>query len=202
MTEGADVEPGAGGDVDHARAAAGVPDWEDPYLDRVADRLFANYDLERDYRARGERFDLYGRMEVHSQRHFLHPSLSFGHHVHYDHVFARHERPTVERLESLAELGHDIADEWIDPSEEHYGTEFSFVLVADTIPEDVRAFVDDFRDRTLLKYGYNGRYEIHLAVVAPAAETLASSRTATIGEAFRFWDAGDGRFSRLLDRLR
>lgn len=191
-----------GGAADDARAAAGVPDWEDPYLDRVADRLFTHYDLERDFGVRGERFDLYGRLEVHNQKQFLHPSLSFGHHVVYDHLFARRERPTVAGLESLVELGHGLAEEWVDPHEEHYGTEFSFVVVADEVPADVASFVDGFRDRTLLRYGYHGHYEIHLAVVAPERERLVSSRAAAVDGAFRFWDEERGRVARFLERLR
>jgi hypothetical protein len=195
---GADVGPPAA-----TRADAGVPDWDDEYLDRVSDRLFTHYDLERDARVRGEPFDMRGTMEIHTQKQLLHPALSFAHHVAYEHLFARRETPDVATLERLVELGHDLADERIDADEEHYGTEFSFVLVAEEIAPAVREFVSGFRDRTMLKYGYNGHYEIHLVVVAPDDENLVASRRADVQNAFRLWqgDEGPGLLGRLVGRF-
>ena len=185
------------------RADAGVPDWDDEYLDRVSDRLFTHYDLEKEHRVRGEPFDLYGAMEIHTKKQFLHPALSFARHVTYEHLFARRETPDVATLERLVDLGHDLADERIEADEEHYGTEFSFVLVADEIPAAVREFVSGFRDRTMLKYGYNGHYEIHLVVVAPEREDLVASREADVQNAFRLWDRAEkrGLLGRVVDRL-
>lgn len=170
-------------------AEADWPEWDDEYLDRVADRLAANYDLERDRRVHGERFSLYGRLEMSAEKHFLHPALRFGYHESTEHLFARRQ-PTVAEsdLTSLTELTDVLADEWVNPDEEHFSTDFTFVCVVDEIPDDVRAFVADFRDRTLIRYGYHGHYETNLVVVAPAAEDLVASREAHVEEAFRLWD--------------
>ena len=168
---------------------ADVPDWDDEYVDRVSDRLLFNYDLEKDYRVRSETFTLYGQLDVHSEKHFLHPSISFGHHDSSEHLFVRRtDGVTVADLERLVELGHELADEWIAANEEHYCTEFTFVVVAPTISEDVRTFVAEFRDRTLLKYGYYGHYEVNLVAVAPEESELVASSEATVEEAFRLWD--------------
>lgn len=169
--------------------APDVPDWDDEYVDRVSDRLMYNYDLEKDYRVRGERFTLYGQLEVHSEKHFFHPVLSFGHHDAREHLFVqRADGATVADLERLVELGHELADEWITANEEHYSTEFTFVVVAPTISESVREFVSEFRDRTMLKYGYFGHYEINLVAVAPEEEDVVASSEATVEEAFRLWE--------------
>ncbi len=166
-----------------------VPDWEDEYLDRVSDRLLYNYDLEKDHRAGGERWDLYGKLRVRSQKQFFHPALSYADHEAEEYLFARREsRPTVAELERLVDLGHDLADERVVPDEEHFGTDFSFVLVADEISDDVRSFVEDFRDRTLLKFGYHGHYEVNLVVVVPEAEDHVASEAADVVEAFTLWD--------------
>lgn len=165
-----------------------VPDWDDRYLDRVADRLMANYDLERDRTVRGERFALYGRMNIHNQKEFFHPALSYGHHDSDEHLFARRgESVRVGNLERLVELGHDLADEWIEADEKHFSTEFTFAIVAPEVPEDVRSFVAGFDDRTLLKYGYYGHYEINLVVVAPDRENLVASSGADVADAFALW---------------
>lgn len=168
-----------------------VPEWDDEYLDRVSDRLMFNYDLEKDYRAADEPFDLYGEMEMHHEKHFFHPALAFGHHDNYEYVFARRDRRLdVAAFERLAELGHQLADEWIDADEEHYSTDFVFALVADGdgIPEAVREHVAGFKDRTMLNHGYYGHYEIHLLAVDPAREEIVSSRGAHVEEAFRLWE--------------
>jgi PAS domain S-box-containing protein len=78
--------------------------------------------------------------------------------------------------------------EWIDADEEHYATEFTFVVVAESIPADVASFVEQFRERTLIKRGFHGHYELHLLVVAPDEEELVASREADIEEAFRLWE--------------
>ncbi|MFB6152058.1 MAG: hypothetical protein ABEJ40_09665 [Haloarculaceae archaeon] len=180
-----------------------VPDWDDEYLDRVSDRLMFNYDLEKEYDAGGETFPLYGRMQMHHQKHFLHPVLSFAHHDSYDHVFARRvDGVTVADLESLVGLGHHLADEWIDADEEHYATEFTFAVVTDAIPDDVRSFVADFRDRTMLKKGYYGHYEVHLLVVAPERESLVASERTDLDEAFRLWTPIEEEEVTWLDLLR
>ena len=166
-----------------------VPDWDDEYLDRVSDRLMFHYDLENGYRVRGERFDLYGELRVENRKQLFHPTLNYANHEAYEHLFARRlDRVTVEDLERLVEFGHDLADEWIVADEEHFETEFTFVLVASELSEPVRQFVEGFRDRTLLKFGFYGRYEVNLAVVAPGAERLAASRNAEVATAFRLWD--------------
>lgn len=168
---------------------ADVPDWEDEYVDRVSDRLLHNFDLEKDYAVHGRSFTLYGRMVMESQKHFFHPSLNYANHSAIEHIFVRREPSVTERdLERLVELGHELADDWIEADEEHYSTEFTFAVVASSIPRAVRTFVADFRDRTLLKYGFFGHYEVNLLVVAPDDEELVASENAAVGQAFRTWE--------------
>jgi hypothetical protein len=169
--------------------APDIPDWDDEYVDRVSDRLMYNFDLAKDYRVRGEEFTLYGQLQVHSEKHFFHPSLSFGHHDTREHLFVRRtDGATVGDAERLVDLGHELADEWITANEEHYSTEFTFVLLVPYISDSLREFVAGFRDRTLLKYGYYGHYEINLVAVAPQEEDIVTSSEATVEEAFRLWE--------------
>jgi len=167
-----------------------VPDWDDEYLDRVSDRLMYNYDLEKDRRVGGERWDLYGRCAFSARssssiRRFPTPITRPSR----EYLFVRHEsRPTVAELERLVDLGHELADERVVADEEHFGTDFTFVLVADELSDDVREFVAGFRDRTLLKFGYHGHYEINLLVVVPEVEAHVASEAADIVEAFTLWD--------------
>lgn len=187
-----------------------VPDWEDEYLDRVSDRLLFNYDLERGRTVEGERFDLFGEMRIESEKHFFHPALNYANHESHEFLFARRvAHTTVAELERLVELAHELADgdDWFVADEEHYGTDFTFVVVADEIADDVRSFVADFSDRNLIKFGYYGHYEVNLAVVAPDEEDSVASDGADVAQAFTLWDdvtAPDRRgvVARLLDRLR
>jgi len=184
MTEADDAEPA---DLP-AEIRENVPTWDDEYFDRVSDRLMYSYDLERDHAVRGERFDLYGELRVRNQKQFFHPALSYADHETREHVFARRaDRPTVADLEALVALGHDLADDWITADEEHYETKFTFVVVADDLPDEVASFVEGFRDRTLLKYGYYGHYEVNLAVVAPDDEAAVASEQADVVGAFALW---------------
>jgi len=198
-------------DPTEAAEAAGIdrdeiPVWDDEYLDRVSDRLMFNYDLSKDETVRGERFPLFAEMRMESQKHFFHPSLEYANHQHREFVFARRlDRPTVAELERLVELGHDLADDeaWVKPDEEHFGTDFTFVLVAEELPPDVAEFVASFKDRTLLKFGYYGHYEIGLAVVAPGRKEIVKSESAASAEAFALWrDVPPADEGTILDRLR
>lgn len=190
-----DHEYETGPPTDEAR-----PEWDDPYLDRVADSLQFNYDLARDERVDGHRFPLYGRLEMDSHKQFLHPAISFGHQYSYEHLYVdRRARPTVADLDSLVEVGHDLADD-IDHDEEHFATEFTFVVLAEDLPDDVATHVAGHDDRTMLKYGYHGHYEVNLAVAVPDDERVVDSGTA-IADAFRLWDTDDGP-SGVLGRLR
>jgi hypothetical protein len=165
-----------------------VPTWDDEYLDRVSDRLLHNYDLERDYPVRGETFSMYGELRMVARKRFIHPALNYADHQRREHVFVRrNDAPSVRDLESLAEFGNDLAEEWVTPDEEHSGTTFTFVVVAESISDDVRSFVDGFRDRTLLKYGYHGHYEVTLIVVAPSNDEIVASTAADLGDAFALW---------------
>ncbi|MFD1633217.1 hypothetical protein ACOZ4L_08485 [Haloplanus ruber] len=180
-----------------------VPDWpDDPYLDRVSDRLMHSYDLDKDAHVAGERWDLYGELRVVNQKQFVHPALSYADHESEEYLFARRVgRPTVADLERLVDLGHDVADERVTGHEEHYRTDVTFVLVADEIPDDVREFVVGFRDRTLLKFGYYGHYEVNLIVVAPARRTAAASEVADAVQAFALWEDLADPDPGLLDRI-
>ncbi|WP_235019688.1 hypothetical protein [Natrialba sp. INN-245] len=188
------------------RAAEGVPDWEDEYVDRVADRLFVNYDLEKERVVETERFDLYGELRIESSKHFLHPSVTYANHEAYEHLFVtRESRVSEDRLESLVDLGHDLADEWIEANEDHFSTTFTFVVVAPEIPDEVETFVEEFSERTLLKFGYNGEYKIRLVVTAPEHEVFVSSPGAEIEPAFVHWETPEetagGPLRRLAGRL-
>ncbi|MCD2202534.1 hypothetical protein [Halobacterium sp. KA-6] len=202
MTEADNPEPA---DLP-AEIRENVPTWDDEYFDRVSDRLMYSYDLERDYAVRGERFDLYGELRVLNQKQFFHPALSYADHETEEHVFARRTGwPTVADLEALVEFGHDLADDWVDADEEHYETKFTFVLVADELPDDVASFVEGFRDRNLLKYGYYGHYEVNLAVVAPDDEAAVASEKVDVVDAFALWGdverESEGFFSRFAKRF-
>jgi hypothetical protein len=177
------------------------PEWDDEYVDRVADSLQYNYDLARDERAGGRRFALYGRLEMDSHKQFLHPAISFGHQYSYEHLYVdRRARPTVEGIETLVDLGHDLAD-GLDADEEHFATEYTFALVADALPDDAASFVAGHSDRTMLNYGYNGHYEVNLVVAVPEERRVVDSDVA-IADAFRLWDADDANASGVLGRLR
>ncbi|WP_418281535.1 hypothetical protein [Halorubrum sp. DTA98] len=166
-----------------------VPDYDDEYLDRVSDRLMYSYDLDRDVVVDGERFELYAEMRMRSQKQFLHPALSYADHDMMEYLFARRvSSPTVGELERLVEFAHGVADERVDGSEQHFGTDVTVVLVADRISDDVVDFVDGFRDRTLLKFGYYGHYEVNLVVVAPEEERIVASEAADVAGAFRLWE--------------
>ncbi len=182
--------------------SAAVPDWDDEYIDRVSDRLFVNYDLEKGYSVRSKTFTLYGRLLIETQKQFLHRSINYANHSAEEHLFVRRaDSVRVSDLESLADFGHELADEWIDPDEEHFGTTFTFVVVGPEISDEVDEFVTDFSDRTLLKYGLHGQYEINLAVVAPEHETLVASKNADVGKAFALWQPLVPEKSGLLGRF-
>ncbi len=171
-----------------AEITEAVPKWKDEYLDRVSDRLMYNYDLQKDYQLRGERWALYGQMRVRNQKQFFHPALNYADHEAEEHLFARRQsRPTVADLDRLVALGHDLADERIDADEQHYGTDITFVLVVDEILPAVREYVDGFRDRTLLKFGYYGHYDVNLVAVNPENEDCVASEAADVAAAFRLW---------------
>ena len=192
------VEADADGDVPDD-----VPHWDDEYVDRVSDRLMFNYDLERDYRVDAESFDLYGRLEIHTQKKFFHPAITYGHHASYEHLFLRRaDDVRVPALERLVGLAADLADRWIVADEEHYATEFTFAVVVPEIPDDVREFVAGFSDRNMLKYGYNGYYETHLAVVAPEREDVVTSQRADVADALTVWRPIDADVPGPLERLK
>ncbi|EMA35402.1 hypothetical protein C446_12434 [Halobiforma nitratireducens JCM 10879] len=179
-----------------------VPDWDDEYLDRVAGRLVHTYDLEKDVLAGRNRFDLYGELRVESSKHMFHPSVQYANHHMREYLYAdRRSSVSVADLEELVALGHDLADERVDPNDEHRATEFTFVLVVPDIPQEVRSFVAEFRDRTLIRFGFHGHYEIHCCVVAPERETIVASDRTEIDAAFALWEdlesGGDGLLARV-----
>ena len=183
-----------------------VPEWDDEYISTVARRLLYNYDLERAYRAAGRQWLLYGKFRVQTQKQFFHPALSYADHETEEHLLVRRvDRPTVTELQTLVDDGHDLADMWIEPNEEHYGTDITFVLVADTIPDAVTDYVSGFRDRTLLKFGYYGHYEVNLVVIDPEGETCVASKMADVAAAFRLWEdvaeSDPGLLSRVAKRF-
>lgn len=186
-----------------------VPNWDDEYLDRVSDRLMFNFDLEKDERVHGHTFELYGELRIESQKEFFHPLLNYANHEQREHLLVnRADSVSVADLERLVDLGHELADDWIEANEEHFGTQFTFVVVVPEIPAEVQSFVSEFKDRTLLKYGYYGDYEVALAVVSPDREEAVGSKSADVTPAFRTWDdvpereAPKGVLGRILQRIR
>ncbi|MFC5971715.1 hypothetical protein ACFPYI_10260 [Halomarina salina] len=176
------------------------PTWEDPYLDGVAARLQFNYDLARDERVRGVRFPLYGRLEMDSHKQFLHPAISYGHQYSYEHLYVdRRPRVGVEDLEAFVSLAHDLAED-IEVDEEHYATDFTFAVVVEDLPDEVASFVANHDDRTMLKYGYNGHYEVNLVAVVPDEQRVVDSDVA-VAEAFHHWD-DEQETTGVLDQLR
>lgn len=185
---------------------AEVPVWDDGYLDSVALRLLHHYDLQREYTVDGEQFELYGHLEVKHERHAIHPSLTFAHHRTEEHLFAtRTTSLSTAELQRLEALGEQIADEWIDADENHYSTDITFAIIAEVLPTEVREYIDGYRNRTLLRKGYYGHYEINLIAVSPDREETVGSQEADAEQAFRVWEPvvteTPGRLSRFIDWL-
>lgn len=184
-----------------------VPDWEDEYIDRVSDRLLSNFDMSKHCRVGSYEFDLYGRMLIKNQKEFFHPALRYGYHESVEHLFVqRQDSVRVQDLEEFEEFAHALADDWIDLTEDHFETIFTFVIVAPDIPDDVREFVDDYYERPLLKFGFYGHYQIKFVVVSPDDEDLVASKEADVWRAFQLWSNVDdgvppGVFSRLKAKL-
>ncbi|SFB86446.1 hypothetical protein SAMN05444422_102458 [Halobiforma haloterrestris] len=195
-----------------------VPDWDDEYFDRVADRLMHAYDLEKDVRVdpavggagprgRGprheDRFAMRGELRVESSKHMFHPSVQYANHHMREFLYAdRRASVSVADIEELVELGHELADQRVEPNDEHRATEFTFVLVVPEIPADVRSFVDGFKERTLLRFGFHGHYEIHCCVVAPDREEIVASDRTEIDGAFALWEDLEDGDGGLLARVR
>ena len=182
------------------------PTFDDEYLDDVANRLVYNYDLERGERAGGQRFELYGRLRIQSRKQFLHESINYANQNVNEHLFAtRRESGSMDDIESAIELGHELAEtgDWITVDETHRSTDFTFVFVVPEVSESVREFVHQYRDRTLLRYGYNGHYEVNLVVVAPEVESYVASEEADVWRAFAPWaDSDPDPEPRLIERIR
>ena len=194
-------DPGDPGDpADHE--IPDLPEWEDEYVDRLAHRLVHNYDLEKDYAVGGRRFTLYGEMRMETQKHFLHPSISYANHHSTEHLFLSDvDHVRVADLEAFVDLGHDLADEWVEADEEHFNTDFTFAVVASSIPEDVREHVEGFSDRTLLRYGFHGHYEVNLLVATSGGEDVVASSNADVARAFAPAGSAEPERSGLLGRL-
>lgn len=180
-----------------------VPRWEDePYLEAVALRLLHHYDLWQEYEVDDRQFPMYGQLYIQNERHAMHPSLSFAEHTSREHVFVvREDRPTRSTIDDLEAFGEQLADRWIEASEDHYSTDFTFAVVAETLADDVQSAVADYRNRTLLRYGYHGHYEINVLVVAPDEERLVESENTDLGSAFRTWESIERDQSGLVGRL-
>ncbi|GGM70591.1 hypothetical protein J2752_001802 [Halarchaeum rubridurum] len=184
---GAGADTGAGGDA-AASEEPTRPTWDDAYLDDVAERLQYSFDLERDVALDGETWPLSGELNLEREKYFLHPSISYGRHDSDEHLFVRRaDALDTDALDDLVDLGHRLADERITANERHYSTEFTFALVVPGIDDAVRDYVAGFRERTLLKYGYYGHYEVNLVVVAPGDESCVASAEADVADAFRTW---------------
>lgn len=201
------ADEAAAADLDEATATGDptpedVPVWDDEYVERVSGRLLHNFDLERARTVAGESFTLYGRMEIESRKQLFHAALNYANHGSTEHLFvARRDGVGVADLEAYVEWAHELADEWIDADEEHFSTDFTVALVVPRIPEAVREFVEGFKDRTLIRYGYYGHYEVNLVVVAPEAEDIATSRATDLDRAFALWAEPEEESSGLLGRL-
>ncbi|SIR63173.1 hypothetical protein [Natronorubrum daqingense] len=179
-----------------------VPVWDDEYLDRVSDRLMHTYDLDKDVRVDGESFDLYGELRVESSKHLFHPSVQYANHHMREYLYAdRRSSVSLADLERLVEFGHELADERVEPNDQHRATEFTFVVIVPEISEDVHSFVRGFTDRTLLRFGFHGHYEIHCCVVAPEEKRLVASKRTEIDDAFRLWERIDHKRS-VFEQLR
>jgi hypothetical protein len=166
-----------------------VPTWADEYLDRVSDRLLHNYDLEKDVVVAGEPFDLAGEMRIESEKHFFHSSLNYANHQAREFLYSRRQEAiSVSELESLVSTGHDIASDRVEHSDQHFSTDVTFAIVVPTYDDAVAEFVQSFADRTLLRFGFHGHYEINLIVVAPEDRQLAHSRNVDVWKAFQTWE--------------
>lgn len=166
-----------------------VPDWEDEYIDRVSDRIMYNYDLEKDVTVHGERFDLAGEMNIENEKHFFHPSLNYANHESREYLYARRQDDvSVADLERLVAVGHEIAEERVEYADTHFSTDVTIAIVVPDIDPDVADFVSSYSDRNLLKFGFNGHYEINLLVAAPDDRDVVYSENADVWKAFQTWE--------------
>lgn len=183
-----------------------VPTWEDEYIDRVSDRIMYNYDLEKDVTVHGERFDLGGEMNIENEKHFFHPSLNYANHESREYLYARRQDAvSVAGLERLVDVAHDIAEERVEYVDTHFSTDVTIAIIVPEIQPDVADFVSSYTGRNLLKFGFNGHYEINLLVAAPDDRDIVYSENADVWKAFQTWEpieeAEPGLFQLITRRL-
>lgn len=148
------------------------------YIDKLADKLSAYFDIEKDWECKGLNCDLYARSFIQNEKYFLTRKARVYKFENYEHCLVKYyPRLDMQQLDTFTGDLKNAANELVVPHEEHMSSIVTGVLVVGQRPDmDVKDAVRRFKYHRGFAFGFKGWMDIRLLLVHPQSGEITANR--------------------------
>lgn len=150
------------------------------YIDNLAEKLSAYFDIERDWDFEDLHCDLYARSYIKNEKFFFTKAAKIYGFENHEHCLVKYyHRLGMQELDNFIEVLKRAADKLVVPDEEHMSSIITGVLVVNEKPDaDVEDTVKRFKYHKGFAFGFKGWMDIRLILVHPQSRQVITNKKA------------------------
>ncbi len=148
------------------------------YIDNLADRLSAYFDIERDWKFESTSCDLYAKSYVKNEKFFFTKKARVYGFENYEHTLVKYySQLDMQELNDFIEVLKCASDKLVIPHEEHMSSIVTGVMVVGQRPDrDVTHAVNGFKYHKSFMFGFKGWMDIRLILVHPQSGEVVTNK--------------------------
>ena len=148
------------------------------YIDKLAERLSAYFDIEKDWEYENLCCDLYARSYIKNEKYFFSKKARVYGFENYEHCLVKYF-PVVgmQELNGFTDSLKCAVDKLVEPHEEHMSSIVTGVMVVAQKPDaDVVDAVKRFKYHKGFSFGFKGWVDIRLVLVHPQSGEVITNK--------------------------
>lgn len=148
------------------------------YIDKLAEKLSAYFDIEKDWQLENLCCDLYARSYIKNEKYILTKKAKIYGFENYEHCIVKYFPSIgVKDIEDFTDCMKCAADKLVTPHDEHMSSIITGVVVTAEKPgRDVADAVKRFKFHKSFAFGFKGWMDIRLILVHPQSGEVITNK--------------------------
>jgi hypothetical protein len=159
------------------------------YIDKLAEKLSAYFDIEKEWQLENLCCDLYAKSYVKNEKYFFSKKARVYGFENYEHCIVKYfPRLGMQGLQAFEDDLIRAADKLIEPHDEHMSSIVTGVMVVAEKPEQgVAEAVKRFKFHKSFSFGFKGWMDIRLILVHPqSGEVITNKKGKEVAKFYAF----------------
>lgn len=147
------------------------------YINNIIEKFKRHFDIETDVEILNTKIDIHARYYNISARTFITKHDVIDKCENYETCYIKHYKELTKKdLEKYCEFLKNAVEEFVNPDANHMSTYVTGVIVADSIDDDVREFVKNFKYSKAFMFYLKGWCDIRLVCIDLLNESVITNK--------------------------